>query len=102
MFAARLLPPVSSFTRASRKGVTALPVMPCTAASASAISMAPSITARGSACASGTGLAITMPPRRPIAHWACNARAICAGVSSRASTANPLSRAKKAGSRSVP
>jgi hypothetical protein len=47
-------------------------------------------------------LAITMPPRRPIAHWACSARAICAGVSSRASTPKPLSRAKKAGSRSVP
>ncbi|PYE17649.1 HTH domain-containing protein [Paraburkholderia silvatlantica] len=36
MFVARLRPPVNALMRARRKGVTALPVMPCAAASVSA------------------------------------------------------------------
>jgi hypothetical protein len=93
MFAARLLPPVSSFTRASRKGVTGLAGDALRRGIRQRLSRwHASITSRGISCASGTGLAITMPPRRPSAHWACIARATAPASSSRCSSAKPLSR----------
>ena len=83
IFDARLSPPVSSLTRASKNGVLALPLMPWAAASCRAWTMARSMVSRSMACSVGIGLATTMPPRRPSAHCACMACAIACAESSR-------------------
>ena len=51
---------------ASRKGVVALPWMPCSLAMATACSMAALMTAWSMEYSSGMGLVTSMPPLRPI------------------------------------
>ena len=83
ILAARELPPVSSHTRASRKGVDALPFTPCSSASRSAWAMAASMSALGMANWVGIGLATTAPPASPSSHFRRSASAMAAGLSRR-------------------
>ena len=63
-------PPVRSLIFASRKGVVSLPWMPRAFASATAASMAASITALSMLYSSGIGFVTSMPVLRPMARWA--------------------------------